>query len=211
MALTLGGLLPWIESRFLDENGEPLVGGQIFTYEAGTSTPQATYTDCDLTTPHANPIVLDAYGRTPGVVFLAANGYKIVVQDADDVELYTADDIEDVGQVFAATFGLIMSAGGKDVTSGYDVLTTDRLVTVDSTGGADPCLVNLPAAADMLSPVTIKNLGTVEIELTPNGADTIEGLSGAVALPVAVSPDFPTVTLVSDGISNWWITSSHAI
>lgn len=211
MALFPGALCPWVEMRFLSATGEPLVGGQLYSYVVGTSTPQATYTDVDLLVPHANPIVLDAAGRPASPIYLSPNGYKFILHDADDDEVWTLDKVEDIGQVFASTFGLVLSGGGKNVVSGYTVVDTDRLVTVDSTGGADPCLINLLAAADALQPVTVKNLGDVVLAVTPDGSDTIDGLAAAYTVPVAVSPLFPAITLVSDGVSSWYIVSSHGV
>ena len=49
--------------QFFDNNGAPLAGGLIYTYAAGTTTPQTTYTTIAGTTAHTNPIVLDATAR----------------------------------------------------------------------------------------------------------------------------------------------------
>ena len=46
-----------------DTNGDPLAGGQLFTYQAGSLIPLATYTDATLTVPNTNPVILDAYGK----------------------------------------------------------------------------------------------------------------------------------------------------
>ena len=54
---------PAAEVQFLDANGQPLAGGLLYTYAAGTTTPQVTYTDSTANTPNTNPIVLDAWGR----------------------------------------------------------------------------------------------------------------------------------------------------
>jgi len=71
---------------------EPLAGGKVYTYEAGTSTPAALYIDRDTTAGSAtNPVILDAYGRAE--VF--GNGvYKFVVTDADDVTVIEMDNLE---------------------------------------------------------------------------------------------------------------------
>ena len=52
--------------QFFDNNGAPLAGGLIYTYAAGTTTPQATYTTSAGTTAHTNPIVLNSAGRVSG-------------------------------------------------------------------------------------------------------------------------------------------------
>jgi hypothetical protein len=46
-----------------DATGASIPGGLVWTYQAGTSTPAATYTDATLTVPNSNPIVCDGAGR----------------------------------------------------------------------------------------------------------------------------------------------------
>jgi hypothetical protein len=59
-----------------DNNGNPLSGGLLEVFLAGTSTPATTYSDVGLTTPNSNPIVLDAGGRA--TVFLSPGSFKYV-------------------------------------------------------------------------------------------------------------------------------------
>ena len=56
--------------QWVDVNGEPLVGGLLFTYAGGTTTKTPTYTDSTGTTPNTNPIVLNALGEPPHAVFI---------------------------------------------------------------------------------------------------------------------------------------------
>jgi hypothetical protein len=44
-------------------NGDPLIGGLLYTFQAGTSTPAAAYHDAAATQPHMNPIILDDRGE----------------------------------------------------------------------------------------------------------------------------------------------------
>lgn len=80
--------------QFFDNNGVPLAGGKIYTYAAGTTTPLATYTSRSGTVANANPIILDAAGRTPAQIW-STEGllYKYVVADANNVTLRTWDNI----------------------------------------------------------------------------------------------------------------------
>lgn len=76
--------------QFFDDNGDPLVGGKIYTYEAGTTTPKATYMDASGTIPATNPIVLDAAGRAT----IWVNGsYNIRVETSAGVLVKNTDNI----------------------------------------------------------------------------------------------------------------------
>jgi hypothetical protein len=90
--MAIGSVSPVGVQQFFDNNGDPLAGGKLLFYEAGTSTPTPAYADFNLTTPLANPVILDAGGRAPQL-FLAALTYKQVLQDANNVTLWTADNI----------------------------------------------------------------------------------------------------------------------
>ena len=83
-----------VGQQFFDDNGVPLAGGLIYTYQAGSSTPLVTYTDNGGTIANANPIVLDASGRTPQQIWLLTGySYKFVLQNADAVLIQTLDNI----------------------------------------------------------------------------------------------------------------------
>lgn len=58
-------LLTPLTGQFFDNNGNPLSGGLVYSYVAGTSfgTPLATYTNALGTIPAANPVVLNSAGR----------------------------------------------------------------------------------------------------------------------------------------------------
>ena len=84
-------LSPFPKLRFTDDDGAPLVGGKLYTYEAGTTTPLATYTDRTGGTPNANPVILDARGEAD--VWLASDLYKFVLKDADDGTVWTVDNV----------------------------------------------------------------------------------------------------------------------
>ncbi len=84
-------------------NGEPVAGGQLFCYQAGTTTKQAAYADTS-GTPISNPIILDSQGRptTNGTtitpVFLqVGQSYKFVLAASTDTDppsspIWTADN-----------------------------------------------------------------------------------------------------------------------
>ena len=84
-----------VAAQFFDNNGVPLSGGFLYTYAAGTSTPQATYTSSSGGTAQANPIVLASSGRVPsGEIWLTVGvTYKFLLKDSNDVLIGTYDNI----------------------------------------------------------------------------------------------------------------------
>lgn len=88
-------LCPLLKQRFFDEDGDPLAGGKLYSYEAGTSTPQATYTDQSEGTSNPNPVILDANGEAN--VWIGSDPYKFVLTDANDVTIFTVDNVTFLG------------------------------------------------------------------------------------------------------------------
>lgn len=80
--------------QFFDNTGVPLNGGLLYTYQAGSTTPLATYTDINATVANANPIVLDASGRLANEVWLTYGvNYKFVLKNAAGSTIGTYDNI----------------------------------------------------------------------------------------------------------------------
>ena len=90
-------------AQFLDNSGNVLTGGKLYTYTAGTTTPAATYTSFLGTSFHANPIILDAAGRVPngGEIWLSDNiQYKFVLKDANEMLIATWDNLSGINSNF---------------------------------------------------------------------------------------------------------------
>jgi hypothetical protein len=99
-----------VGQQFFDDNGVPLAGGLIYTYQAGSSTPLVTYTDNGGTIANANPIVLDASGRTPQQIWLLTGfSYKFVLQNSDAVLIQTLDNIYPILQNAPASAPVVPS------------------------------------------------------------------------------------------------------
>lgn len=89
-------LPPVIRQRYFNANGIPLAGGKLYTYAAGTTTPQASYTDQGGGTPNANPIILDANGEC-NMWLDPTLAYKVVLQDASGVQQWSVDQVAGAG------------------------------------------------------------------------------------------------------------------
>lgn len=74
-----------------DAEGNPLVGGQLYTYAAGTTTPQATYQDFYGAANNTNPVILDSTGSA--TVYLGPQMYKFVLLDINGATVWTQDNV----------------------------------------------------------------------------------------------------------------------
>lgn len=83
-------VIQFLLAGLADNSGNPLNGGKVYAYAAGTTTPKDTFTDSTGTTPSANPIILDANGRKQAYAYGA---YKFVLKTSADVLIDTFDNI----------------------------------------------------------------------------------------------------------------------
>ena len=86
-------------AQFFDNNGNPLSGGKLYSYAAGTTTPQVTYTTSAGNVQHTNPIELNSAGRVPvgGEIWLTFASYKFILKTSADVDIATYDNIRGNG------------------------------------------------------------------------------------------------------------------
>lgn len=94
-------------------NGQFLVGGQLFTYMGGTTTPQATFVDSTQTTQNTNPIILNAMGQAK-IWLDPTKIYKYVLQDSAGNLQWTIDNI---GGPLGNGVNGIDPSGGSDSTA----------------------------------------------------------------------------------------------
>lgn len=99
-------LSPTPVQQYFDADGNLLVGGLLFIYEASTTTKQAAFTDASGTTPLPNPIILNARGEVApsatgtscGLWLDPTLSYKMVLAPANDTDpptnpIWTVNDI----------------------------------------------------------------------------------------------------------------------
>jgi hypothetical protein len=104
----------FFQQQFMDSSGDPVAGVQVYHYEAGTTTAKTVWTDEAKTTPAAQPVE----GDSSGVVSFYADGdYKLKIDDADDVTLYTWDNFKitsDTATMWEGNFGESFPACDSD-------------------------------------------------------------------------------------------------
>lgn len=154
-------------AQFFDNNGNVLSGGKIYTYVAGTTTPQVTYTTSSGSTAHANPIVLDSAGRVPsgGEIWLTSGvAYKFVVKTSTDVTIGTYDNVYGADfDAIASVLNTLAASNGSSLI-GYQPAGTGAVTTTiqaklrqtvsaidrgaDPTGAADSSAAIIAALSD---------------------------------------------------------------
>jgi len=142
-------LTPVPKIQFFDANGNPLAGGKLYSYDAGTTTPRPTYTNYGGATPNANPVILDSRGEAN--VWLDNSLYKLKLTSATDVEIWTVDNVGGPDQATlaqlaasggSALVGFIQAGAGavtrtaqakmRDTISAFDYMTTAEIAAVQS-------------------------------------------------------------------------------
>ena len=172
----MAALTPTAKMQFLDASGAPLVGGKLYTYTAGTTTPQTTYTDSSGGTANTNPIILDSRGEAN--IWLGGATYKFKLADANDVEIWTVDNIS------APTSGVSPTLSGN-VTIDTNSSSPALKITQTGTGlalrvqdSADPDLT--PFVVDATGKVGIGTISPSEL-LDVSGGNLIFTSSGGTA------------------------------
>jgi microcystin-dependent protein len=155
---------PTAKAQFIDAAGVPLAGGFLYTYEAGTTTPQATYTDSTAATANSNPIVLDSRGEAN--IWLSSANYKFRLTDANGTEIWTVDNIAAPSTALSPVFTSNVTISAN--TSGPALLVTQT--------GAGAAIRVQDSADPDASPFVVDTSGQVGIgTATPGNALDIAG------------------------------------
>ena len=102
--------------------GLPLNAGLLYTYQAGSSTPLATYSDSAGTIANTNPITLGTDGRPFSEIWLLSTyNYKFVLTDSLGSVIGTYDNVSGLSSYYGPSSGVVTSVTGTSpisVTSG---------------------------------------------------------------------------------------------
>lgn len=137
-------LSPLPVQQFTDNNGALLAGGQLFLFAAGTTTPQAAFTDSGGGTPLPNPVILNSRGEVAASAVGTSSGlwlnptlaYKIVLAPANDTNpptnpFWTIDQVvspqaailaalaEYEASIAGVPIGAMMAYGGVTAPTGW--------------------------------------------------------------------------------------------
>ena len=150
----MAGLTPSPKQQIFGSDGLPLVGGKIYTYAGGTSTPIATYTDYTAATANTNPIILDSLGQA-NIWLVNTTSYKFIVKDADDVLLYTVDNI---------AIPLDINSFSSPPPIGDVTPNTGAFTTLSATGA-----VTFATTLTVAGQLTLNNTGAAKLSVGTTG------------------------------------------
>lgn len=195
--------------RATDSDDNPLAGGYINFYAAGTTTPKAVYSDADLSTSLGTTVNLNSAGapvsgsNTPVLIYPGLGDYKILYYDADDTLIFEFDDYPGaVAEAAEVTTGLPKIPVDSKTTA-YTVVVGDRanLINCNPTGGS--FAITLPSAVtvgdDFL--VGFKHNGTANaVTIVATGSQVIRFQGNRAAFSLVGQGE--VMWLLSDG-SDW--------
>ena len=194
--LSLLGGAGW---QFLDNNGSPLSGGLLYTYQAGTALAANTYTSASGVTPNSNPVVLNAAGRVQGEIWLTqGQAYKFVLKTSTGVTLGTYDNVpgaNDPNDIYIALA----------VLTAADTTFALKGANTDITSLASPALGAATATTQAFGDNTTK-VATTAFVATAGGSQ-IQPISASVAANAltisasALALNFRSTTLGSGTVS----------
>lgn len=182
-------LSPLPKMQFFSTAGVPLVGGKLYTYAAGTTTPLATYTSQSGVSANTNPIVLDSRGEAN--VWLSSAAYKLKLTTPADVEIWTVDNVGS-GELFGTSQFLASVSGTDTITA----LVTSPNFTAYAAGQT----FNFVAAGTNATTSVTLNLNSLGVKSVTK--------QGSVALAVGDIQSGQMVQVVYDG-TRFQVISSY--
>lgn len=114
-------LVPLGKAQWTDGDGNPLVGGNVYFYVPGTTTPKTTWQDQGGTTPNTNPVDLNARGEA---IVWGQGTYRQMVYDVNGNLIY---DVVTDTPMSASALGNITGVGGASLI-GFDGTTLDQIL-----------------------------------------------------------------------------------
>lgn len=122
--MTTARLLPPPYSQFYDNSGNPLSGGKVYFYHAGTSTLSKVYSTYDGSSRLQNPVQLDDKGRA--LIYLVDDiTHDMVVRSSDGSLMYEQSGIIPAkGVDFSSTHENDVGAGGTSTVPEGAIVTS---------------------------------------------------------------------------------------
>lgn len=193
-------LAPNVKRQFLDNSGNPLSSGKLYTMLAGGSFPgdAATVYQTSSGTAHANPIVLDSAGRISGSSELYLDpglSYKFTLNTSADVLVWTQDNISAVppstvnvdiqglaGETLAAGECVYLAVGTEGSTTAGSWYKADADVSVKSSSAVTIAFAVAAIASGASGTLRLEGSIDVAGPLTPGASYYVSATAGGVTV-----------------------------
>ena len=197
----MASLTPTPKQQIYGSDGNPLVGGKIYTYAAGTTTPLATFTDAGGLTANTNPIILNSLGQA-NIWLASSSSYKFSVYTSADVLLYTVDNI-----ATPIDYISLVTSLASPSPIGSTAPNTGAFTTLTATTGT---ITTVNCTTVVPTTLTFSGGGSMTKPPEP-GIQSITASIAASALTVTLNPttlDFRSATLTSGTVVSRVIASA---
>jgi hypothetical protein len=172
--------------------GKPLSGGKIYTYQSGTSTQQATFTDSTGLNQNSNPIILDAAGCA-SIWLTSGQAYSFVAQNSAGVQEWTTDNVSGLATTSFAVNQVVTTVAFSP-TPTFTATGQYQLFKMTLTG-------NVTASSLSMTALSVPSIVTFELSQDVTGAHTFAwplNTSGAAPVNYAAN-SVTTQTIFWDG------------
>lgn len=193
--------------RLTDSNDDPVSGGTIEFYTAGTTTPKTVYSDNALTVSIGTTVTTDASGYPSSggnkiIVYTGTADYKVILKKADGTVLATHDNVKGAVTASGSGSGVWSVPVEAKATTTYTVVPADfgGAKEFDTAGGNSAVVLPTALSAGVGATFTMvrKTSNSNTAQLIATGSDLVAG-AGSVSL----TSDGDSVTVTSDGASAW--------
>ena len=198
-------------AQFFTDDGASLSGGKIYTYAAGTTTPQATFTSVLGSAANPNPIILDSAARLPEDLWLTEGLlYRFVLTDSNDVQIGVYDDIGGINDVSTQSIAWSTITGTPTTLAGYGITNALTTAQVAATYApiASPTFTGTPLIPDNDSVSTnyavgyreapqVSKTANYQLVLADRGKSILmNGSSLTLTIPANSAVAFPVGTVI---------------
>ena len=200
-----------------DTTGDPIPGGVVRFYYAGTSTPKTVYADKALSTALGTSVTMDSLGyptsdgSTPTLVYVGTAAYKVTIETSGGTVIKTHDNVQ----------GAVTTLGADDVSVAaerpvivksldYTVLPTDQNAHFMSNCSGGAFTYTLPSAVTVGDgwAASYEHAASAEVvKIATVSSQTItEGVT-SYATQAVLSRSGESMTLISNGGN--WVVAEH--
>ena len=196
----------------IDDNGDPLSGGFVCSFEVGTTTAKATFSDKSLTI--ANELCVELDGNGEEDIYLSGS-YKLILENADRTQRWTLDDVDGTELTSTPTtvdptynfitnsgFGVWSNSGGPFKIAGVSVYI--------SSSGTSLSMTSAPTDSGVSLGYHLTYDGT-NLSNDKDAGNTVFEITAIAGNDITITPAFSGVTNPESGQTTLYLAMPGTI